>query len=211
MILNHYIILVNLEIVKFDNVIAVYLKIVDWYFKVHILSNFWSIIKLFSWNVSFNLQNKIWKQNMKPFSNKTLNFFLRKFCNSYILDFAKTVWALQILPQKSTSNFAIKELCAMGTGEPCTCEYVTLLQSFHRGTLSIHWYVAQNFWPTFSMTILFRRSFKTAIFSRFLKVAIAKSSFINKVYNSRFAPDCSVSMLKETIALVWDYVSETRK
>ena len=27
----------------------------------------------------------------------------------------------------------------LGTGEPCTCEYVTLVQSFHRGTLSIHW------------------------------------------------------------------------
>ena len=31
------------------------------------------------------------------------------------------------------------------TGEPCTCEYVTLLQSFHRGILSIQWYIAQNF------------------------------------------------------------------
>ena len=30
--------------------------------------------------------------------------------------------------------------------EPCTCKYVTLLQSFHRGTLSIiHWYIAQFF------------------------------------------------------------------
>ena len=33
---------------------------------------------------------------------------------------------------------------ALGTGEPYTCEYVTLFQSFHRGTLSTHWYVAQN-------------------------------------------------------------------
>ena len=31
------------------------------------------------------------------------------------------------------------------TGKSCTCEYVTLLQSFHRGTLSIHWYIAENF------------------------------------------------------------------
>ena len=29
--------------------------------------------------------------------------------------------------------------------EPCACEYVTLLQSFHKGTLGIHWYIAQNF------------------------------------------------------------------
>ena len=30
----------------------------------------------------------------------------------------------------------------LSTGEPC--EYVTLFQSFHRVTLSIHWYIAQN-------------------------------------------------------------------
>ena len=34
---------------------------------------------------------------------------------------------------------------ALSTGEPCTCEYVTLLQSFRRGTLSVYWYIAQNF------------------------------------------------------------------
>ena len=33
---------------------------------------------------------------------------------------------------------------ALSNGKPCTCEYVTLLQSFHRGTLIIHWYIAQN-------------------------------------------------------------------
>ena len=33
----------------------------------------------------------------------------------------------------------------LSTGEPCTCECVTLLQSFHRDTLSIHWSIAQNF------------------------------------------------------------------
>ena len=32
-----------------------------------------------------------------------------------------------------------------GTGEPCICEYVTLLQSFHWDTLSIYWYRAQKF------------------------------------------------------------------
>ena len=59
--------------------------------------------------------------------------------------------------------------------------------------------------------VLFRCSFKTAIFSRFLKVAIATSNFMNEVYNGGFAPEFSVSMLKETIALVKDYVTETRK
>ena len=28
----------------------------------------------------------------------------------------------------------------LSTGEPCACECVTLLQSSHRGALSIYWY-----------------------------------------------------------------------
>ena len=47
---------------------------------------------------------------MKSFFNEALNFFFRKFCFSYILDLAKTVSALQILSQKFTRNFVIKEL-----------------------------------------------------------------------------------------------------
>ena len=57
------------------------------------------------------------------------------------------------------------------------------------------------------MSVLLRHSFKTANFTRFLKVAIATSNFMNKVYNGPIK--FSVSMLKETIALVRDYVSET--
>ena len=34
---------------------------------------------------------------------------------------------------------------AVSTGETCNCEYVSLLQSFHRVTLSTHWYTAQKF------------------------------------------------------------------
>ena len=60
---------------------------------------------------------------MKSFSKETLNFFFRKFRNKK----------------------------ALSTGEPCTYEYVTLLQSFHRGTLRILWYIDRNFWPTFSL------------------------------------------------------------
>ena len=59
------------------------------------------------------------------------------------------------------------------------------------------------------MSVLFRCPFKTAVFSNFLKVAIATSVVMNKVYNGRFASEFSVSMLKETIMLVKDYVSET--
>ena len=39
-------------------------------------------------------------------------------------------------------------------------------------------------------------------------MAIATPNFMNEVYNGRFAPDFSVSMLKEIVALVQDYVSE---
>ena len=55
----------------------------------------------------------------------------------------------------------------LSTGEPFTCEYVTLLQSFHGGILSIHWYIAQNFYSTFSMSVLFTGLFRTVIFSKF--------------------------------------------
>ena len=68
---------------------------------------------------------------MKSLFNKTLDFFFRMFCFAYILDLDKTVWALPILSQMFTRN--------------CTCEYVILLQSFHRGTFSIHWYIATRF------------------------------------------------------------------
>ena len=61
------------------------------------------------------------------------------------------------------------------------------------------------------MSDLFRRFFKTAIFSRFSKVAIATSNFMKQSYNGGFGPEFSVSMLKETIALVRDDVSETRE
>ena len=60
--------------------------------------------------------------------------------------------------------------------------------------------------PTFSMSVSFRRSFKTFICSRILKVAIATSKFMNEVYNGRFASEFKFSMLKETIE---DYVYET--
>ena len=56
------------------------------------------------------------------------------------------------------------------------------------------------------MSVLFRRFFKIAIFSRFLKVAKATSHFMNEVYNGGFVSEFSVSMFKETIALISDYM-----
>ena len=61
------------------------------------------------------------------------------------------------------------------------------------------------------MPVLFTRCFKAAIFSRSFEVAIATSNFMKEVYNGGFAPEFSVSMFIKTIALVRDYVSETRK
>ena len=118
---------------------------------------------------------------MKSFSNETLNFFLQKVL--FLLHFGSCQNCM------SSANLVAEihqKLWNERTGEPCTCSYVTLFQSFHRGSLSIHWYIAQNFQPTYSVSILFRRSFKTAIFSRFLKVAIATSNFMKEVYNGEF-------------------------
>ena len=43
---------------------------------------------------------------------------------------------------------------ALSAGEPCTCEYAALLHSFLRGTLSIHWYIAQTFCPSYLDALL---------------------------------------------------------
>ena len=61
------------------------------------------------------------------------------------------------------------------------------------------------------MSVLFRRFFKTAIFSRLLKVVIVTSNFMSEVYNGGFVSEFSVLILKETIALVRDNAFETRK
>ena len=61
------------------------------------------------------------------------------------------------------------------------------------------------------MSVSVRRLFGTAIFSRFSKLAIATSDFMNKFYNGGFASEFTVSMSKEFLTLVRDYVYETRK
>ena len=67
--------------------------------------------------------------------------------------------------------------------KPCACQNATFVQSFHKDVLSIHWYIAQNLWPTFFVPVLFRHSSNTAKFSRFLKAAIATPNFMNEIYN----------------------------
>ena len=70
---------------------------------------------------------------MKSFSNETLNFLLHFGSCQNRMGSANLVAEI------------LKKLCKKRAGELCTCEYVTLVQSFHRGALSIHWYIAQNF------------------------------------------------------------------
>ena len=79
---------------------------------------------------------------MKSFSNETLNFFSSQ---SFV---SPTFWILPKLYELCKHFRRVHgKLCnkrVLRTEKPCTCEYVTLLQSFHRGTLSIHWYIVQN-------------------------------------------------------------------
>ena len=113
---------------------------------------------------------------MKSFSYKTLIFFLQKVL--FLLHFASCQNCMSSA-KLATENH--KKLCnkrVLSTGEPCACEYFTLLQSFHRSALSIHLHIAQNFQSTFSIFVLFRCLFRTAIFSRFSMVDMATSDFI---------------------------------
>ena len=106
-------------------------------------------------------------------------FCFRELCFSYISDVCQNCVNSGNLLIKVQWRFG--EPCTL-TGEPCTCESVNLLQSFHRGTLNIQWYIAQNCQPTFSMSVLLRRSFKIAFFSRFLKVVISTSNIYLTVF-----------------------------
>ena len=59
-------------------------------------------------------------------------------------------------------QFKILNERALSAGEPCTCQYVTFLQSFDRGILSIHWYIA-HFKSLLNMAVLEERLHKTDI------------------------------------------------
>ena len=145
---------------------------------------------------------------MKSFSNETLCFSSESsaFPKFWILLYC-TNSASRV--QRIHQNICNKII--LSTGEPDTCQCVILLHLIHRVTFSIHWYIAQNLQPTFSMLVLFRRLIRTAIFSTFYKVAMTRSNFMNQFYDGGFTPEIKVSMLKETVTLVRDYVSELRK
>ena len=116
---------------------------------------------------------------MISFFNETLIFVLQKVLD--LLHFVSCQNCMSSANLVAEIHYKFWNKRALSTEEPCTCEYVTLLQLFHSSTLSIHWYIAQNFYHTFSMSVLFKGSFKTVIFSRLFKVAVATSNF--KVYN----------------------------
>ena len=84
---------------------------------------------------------------MKSFSYKTLIFFLQKVL--FLLHFASCQNCMSSAKLATENHQKLCNKRVLSTGEPCACEYVTLLLSFHRGTLNIHWYIAQNFQPTF--------------------------------------------------------------
>ena len=69
------------------------------------------------------------------------------------------------LVAKYTKNFEMKEFWALENH--VLVNMLLVLQSFYRGRFGIHWYIA-HFYPIFSMSVLFRRSFKTVIFWRLL-------------------------------------------
>ena len=83
-----------------------------------------------------NLKYEIFLElNTKISLQKVLGLLSFEFC-PICLNSANVVTEIQL---------KLRNERALSTGEPCTSEYVTLLQSFYRGTLSIHWYIAQNF------------------------------------------------------------------
>ena len=86
-----------------------------------------------------------WNWNMKSFFNSSMKHSIFSSgssgppsfgsCPNY-MSFAKVVAEMQ---------FKLLNERALSTGKPWPCKYVILHQSFHRGTLIIHWYIAQNF------------------------------------------------------------------
>ena len=77
---------------------------------------------------------------MKSFSDETLNLFLQKVL--FLLQFGSWQNCMSFSNLVAEIHYKLCNTRVLSTGEPCTCEYVTLLQLFHRGTLSIHWYIA---------------------------------------------------------------------
>ena len=61
---------------------------------------------------------------MKSFSNETLNFFYRNFWTSNVESCQDCVSSRNLVAETPEKLWSGK---ARSAGEPCTCEYVTLL------------------------------------------------------------------------------------
>ena len=75
----------------------------------------------------------------------------------------------------------------------------------------MHWNLARTFTLPFPCPSYLDAPLRLLLFSSFLKVPVITPNFINKIYNGGFPPDISAAMFKETMPLVRDYISETRK
>ena len=80
---------------------------------------------------------------MRSFSNETLIFFLQKVL--FLLYFGSCQNCMSSTNRVAEIDQKLCNKRVLSTGEQCTSQYVTLLQSFHRSTLSIHRYIAQKF------------------------------------------------------------------
>ena len=70
------------------------------------------------------------------------SFFLEKVLG--LLDFGSCQNCMTSTKLVAEIHQKIWKERTLSSGEPCICEYATLLKSFHRGALSIHRYIAQN-------------------------------------------------------------------
>ena len=102
-ILIYYFYLIGYNIYKF---IYVYIYILCIYKHIYI----YILICIYIYVIYIYIHKSNW--NMKSFFSEILNFPFRKFWASYILDRAQTVWALQMLLQKSSLIFWMKKLWA---------------------------------------------------------------------------------------------------
>ena len=96
------------------------------------------------------------------------------------------VQSLEALEVQSSGNLAAEiqqnfwNERALGTGQPCTFEYVTLLQSFYRSILSIHCNIAEDFQPIFTMTVLSQKLFQGYYLWQILKGGYSNVKFYEK-------------------------------
>ena len=79
---------------------------------------------------------------MKFFSNETLNCFFQKVL--FLLHFGSCQNCMSSVNVVAEIHYKLCNTRGLSTGEPCTCEYVTFLHSFHRSKLSIHYYIVRN-------------------------------------------------------------------